>query len=184
MAIENTGRKNVDVEEVKKEANFDSKSNLFTQQDQGKIRTSDEQSTWIPDDAKKSYHDQRLSQSKWSFRLSFWGSIIGFAVLIWSINRGIQVGNPEWAGIVSGIIIESVSALFYTQSNSANEKITKFFAELTQDANRKDAIKLVDKINNTDIRDGVLTKLSLHLVGIDEERICKNTKEICKKHEE
>nr|DAF75692.1 MAG TPA: hypothetical protein [Caudoviricetes sp.] len=119
-----------------------------------------------------------------AFRLGFWGSIVGFAVFIWSVYRGVNAGKPEWSGIVSGAIIESVSALFYTFSNSANDKIIKFFTELTKDANRKDALELVDKIQNDDIKDEVVTKLSLYLVGIDEERICKYTKETCSNRKE
>lgn len=71
---------------------------------------------------------------------------------------------------------------FYTISNSANDKIIKFFAELTKDANRKDALDLVDKIQNQDIKDEVVTKLSLYLAGIDEERICKYIRETCEEN--
>lgn len=179
MEIENTERKDISKKEITTGIIAKEKSISIENKNKGKIGTSKKQSTWVPEDAKKSYHDQRLSQSKWSFWLSFWGSIIGFGVFIWSIYRGVNVGKPEWSGIVSATIIESVSALFYTFSNSANDKIIKFFAELTKDANRKDALEIVDKIQNEHIKDEVITKLSLHLAGIDEERICKYTREIC-----
>lgn len=92
--------------------------------------------------------------------------------------------NPEWGGIVSGVVIEAVSALFYTLSNNANEKISEFFEELTKDSNVKEALKLSDDIDNTEIKDQLKVKLALHLVGINEEKICKNTNEICKKRAE
>lgn len=182
MGIENTERKDISEEKNKTGIIANEKSISIENKNIGKIGSSKKQSTWVPDDAKKSYHEQRLSQSKWAFWLSFWGSIVGFCVFIWSIYRGINVGKPEWSGIVSAAIIESVSALFYTISNSANDKIIKFFAELTKDANRKDALDLVDKIQNQDIKDEVVTKLSLYLAGIDEERICKYIRETCEEN--
>lgn len=139
---------------------------------------------WVPDEAKREYHAQRLTQSKWSFWLSIAGGIIGFCVLIWSIRYGVVNDNPEWGGIVSGVVIEAVSALFYTLSNNANEKISEFFEELTKDSNVKEALKLSDNIDNTEIKDQLKVKLALHLVGINGEKICKNTNEICKKRAE
>lgn len=137
---------------------------------------------WVPDKAKQGYHEQRLSQSKWAFRISIWGSIFGFVIFAWAVKKGIDLGGDiSWIGIVSGAIVEIVSALFYVISSKANEKISEFFKELTIDSNVKDAIKLVDRIEDKKIKDELLTKLSLHLSGIDEDKICKNTQEICKK---
>lgn len=150
---------------------------------QGKTTVSLSKETWIPDSAKQNYHNQRLGQSKWAFRLSFWGSLAGFAIIAWCFKESIASRNVQWVGIISGSVVEVVSALFYYLSNKANEKISEFFKELTIDANVKEALRLVDKVKNDDIRDELLVKLSLHLSGINEERICKNTKEICNNKE-
>lgn len=136
---------------------------------------------WIPDKTKKSYHDQRLAQSKWAFRLSLWGCIAGFIVIFWGMLKGISTDNIEWVAIISGVILDAVAALFFYLNNKASEKISEFFQELTLDLNKKDAQKLVKEIKNDSIRDEVLVKLILHLSGIDDEKICKNTKEICQK---
>lgn len=129
---------------------------------------------------KDDYHDQRLSQSKFAFWLSFYGSIAGFIVIIGSIIAGLITGNEQWPGIVSGIVVESTSVLLYGLSNKANEKISEFFSELTKDGNIEQALNQVDLVKDTKIQDELRVKLSLHLVGIDEERICKNTKTVCK----
>lgn len=134
---------------------------------------------WIPDKAKRGYHEQRLNQSKWAFRLSFCGSILGFAVIVFGIIISARTSNTEWPGIIAGIVIEAVSALFYGLSNRANEKITEFFKELTKDSNVKDATNLCDKVKDDDVRDCLIVKLSLHLSGISEEKICKDFKEAC-----
>lgn len=153
-------------------------SQLNVTDKQLKAKSDDE--PWIPDEAKKKYHEQRLNQSKWAFRLSFWGSIAGFIVLSLSIWWSISTGKVEWAGIVPGTVIEAVSVLFFTLSNKANDKITEFFKELTKDSNVKKSIELIESVKNNDVKDMLIVKLSLYLSGIDEERICKNTNEICK----
>lgn len=137
---------------------------------------------FIPEKTKRTYHEQRLSQSKWAFRLSFWGSIAGFMLIVISLFLSITVENAQWAGLASGTIIEAVSALFYTLSNKANEKISEFFVELTKDSNVSRALLLSEEIKDEKIKDELRVKLSLYLVGIDEEKICKNVNETCKKN--
>lgn len=134
---------------------------------------------WPITKTKQDYHEQRLGQSKWAFRLSFWGSIAGFLLIVIGIVVGIKSNNMEWPEIISGISLEAVSALFYKMSNKANEKISEFFMELTKDENIENAISLSNEIQDVKMKDELKVKLSLHLSGIDEERICKYTKEIC-----
>lgn len=161
--------------------NLDSSSLLNDKEVKAEFKFKDD---WIPDKAKKGYHEQRLSQSKWAFRLSFWGSIVGFLVIVQGIRNSTGLNNVEWAGIISGTVIEAVSALFYGLSNKANEKITEFFVELTKDSNIKSAISLCDKVKDNDVRDSLLVKLSLHLSGISEEKICKDFNEVCNKNKD
>lgn len=85
---------------------------------------------WIPDKAKQNYHQQRLGQSKWAFRLSFWGGLLGFLIIILSLILGLQAGNVQSVGLISGTIVEAVSALFYTLSNRANEKNYRIFSRI------------------------------------------------------
>lgn len=156
--------------------NLDSSSLLNDKEIRSEFKIKDD---WIPDKAKKGYHEQRLSQSKWAFRLSFWGSISGFVIIAMGIRHSTGINNVEWPGIISGIVIEAVSALFYGLSNQANQKITEFFTELTKDSNIKSAIELCEGIKNDDVRDSLIVKLSLHLSGISEDKICKDFKDVC-----
>lgn len=123
---------------------------------------------WSPNNLKKAYHQQRLDQSKWAFWLSFCGSIVGFVVIIAAVIFGLVTDSSEWPGIVSGIIIEAVSALFYELSNRANEKITEFFAELTKEANVNTAVKMCDQVKDDAVRDKLITDLSLKLSDIED----------------
>lgn len=136
--------------------------------------------TTVKDSTKTEYHNQRLGQSRWAFRLSIWSSIVGFIVIILSLYQGLKIGNLQWPGIVLGVIIEGVSALFYALTNKANDKISEFFKELTKDSNIEQAIRLADQIDDSQIRNELKVKLSLYLTGINEDKICKNTRDICK----
>lgn len=165
---------------------FQSEDIAYNTSSTGEFRVSEKGS--LPNETEKmkvEYHKQRLWQSKMAFVLSFAGSIFGFVVIVGSVIWGMWVGNSQWPGIVSGIVVEAVSALFYTLSNKANEKISKFFKELTIDSNIKSALGMADKIeNDSATKNQLYVKLSLHLSGISEERICKNTFELCNKSNE
>lgn len=161
-----------------KKFDFTVEHNSYSPQTKKRKFTADKKGS-ITKKKKEDYHDQRLSQSKWAFRLCFWGSIVGFCVILWSIWYGVKSGDSQWPGIVSGIVIEATSVLFYNMSNKANEKISEFFIELTKDGNTEDAIELIDRVKADDVRDQLCVKLSLHLSGIAEEKICKEFKEVC-----
>ncbi len=154
-------------------------NNTFLHSKENKSQITIADDTWLPDKAKNNYHTQRLKQSKWAFWLSFWGAIAGFAVLIITTFIYIASDNPSAVGYISGIIIEATSALFFTLSNKANEKISEFFDKLTLDSNTTHAMHMTKEISNSDVRDQLLVKLSLHLAGINEDKICKQTIEIC-----
>lgn len=128
---------------------------------------------WIPDSAKPSYHNQRLAQSKWAFCLSFLGCLLGSIMIIMGMCKSINSSNVEWIFITTGIVLEAVAVLFFYLNNKANDKISEFFKELIVDADKKDAQNLIQKIENSDIRDEVIVKLALHLSGIDDEKTCK-----------
>ena len=132
------------------------------------------------EELKLDYHKQRLNQSKWAFYFSIGASFFGFIVIIISIGYGILMKNMQWPGVVSGVVIEAVSALFCGISNSANKKISEFFEQLTKDSNYDKAIDLAERIKIDEIKDQLCVKLSLHMAGLDEDKICKRTIEICK----
>lgn len=138
----------------------------------------------LTDRLKRDYHNQRLNQSKWAFRLSFCGAIIGFIVIIYGLKKSVDTNNTEWITIISGSMVEIIAVLFFYLNNRVNDKISEFFKELIVDSNKKDAQSLIHEIKNSDIRDELIVKLALHLSGINDERICKNVKEICRKTNE
>lgn len=133
---------------------------------------------------KQEYHTQRLQQSRWAFYFSIASCIVGFGVIIFGVGWSVFTKNVEWIIFISGTIVDAIAALFLYLNNKANDKISEFFRELMFDSSKKDAQNLVQKIENREIRDELIVKLALHLSGVDDKKIFKNIKEICKKDNE
>ena len=101
---------------------------------------------------------------------------MGFIVIVGSL-----LANGKWPGVVAGGIIETVSTLFFRFSDNASKRAVEFHNKILTEKNIDAALNLSEKIVDTNIKDELIAKLSLYLVGIDTEKICKNTKEVCKK---
>lgn len=125
--------------------------------------------------AKQDYHIQGLHQAKLSFKFSLISAIIGFCVIIYSAFIIQENGN---IGIIAGVIIETVSALFFYMYKNSNKMMIDFFEKLRKDANTITAVDLTKSIANESIQDELKVKLALHLIGISEENICKNIRDI------
>lgn len=171
--MEFAGNKEMSAEEnvQKNKISLNSDSTVITRELQKPVfRINNDNTVKVTDELKKDYHKQRLAQSKWAFRLSFCGSILGFLVLLWSVYQSVRTGNMQWIGVVSGTVTEGVSALFYNMSNKANEKISEFFIELTKDSKIKDAIRLSNEVEDAKVKDELKMRLSLYLAGIAEDK--------------
>lgn len=131
--------------------------------------------------AKQSYHIQGLNQARCGFYLSIAGAIIGFIIIVISLiliffkNDGVS----SIISMVGGTILESVSILFFSISNKANERVSDSFDKLRLDSNIVNSIELCKTIDDVHIKDEVKVKLALYLVGIKEEHICKYSRESC-----
>lgn len=127
--------------------------------------------------AKENYHSQGLKQAKIGFYFGLVGSAIGLIVIICAL---VFTEDKMW-GTISGIVIEAVSLLIVKVSDKAIDRMGEFFEHLGDDSNKIKAIDLAKGIKNEDTRDELSVKLALFLVGINEEKICKHSKEICEK---
>jgi hypothetical protein len=112
----------------------------------------------------KDYHQQGLAQS----RISFWFSLIfaslGFLLIAVSVIPSKDpVHQQTWIGIVSGTIIDAVSALFFVQSNRAREQMAAFFDKLRADQKLLDALRLCNEIADSELKSRLQTVLALSL---------------------
>ncbi|MBB4799962.1 hypothetical protein HNP37_000001 [Flavobacterium nitrogenifigens] len=119
----------------------------------------------------KQYHAQGLGQS----RISFWFSLIfatcGFAVIAISIlnvdnNKSFLTQPSSIISLISGTIIDAVSALFFVQSNKSRELMSTFFEKLRADRKIEESLKLADSITDENLRSKLKMILSLHFAEI------------------
>jgi hypothetical protein len=112
------------------------------------------------------YHTQSLSQS----RISFWFSLVFATVGFLIIASSVFIYNKEssYIGIVSGTIIDAVSALFFYQSNKARQLMSEFFDRLRADRKLEESLKLCDTIDDPIMRNSLKVKLSLYFSGLED----------------
>lgn len=137
----------------------------------------------------RNYYTQVLNQSGISFTYSLVFAAIGFVVIIFSIvpqdlqftNRNINQPNVnssdntsrleerqnyKWASLISGIVIEAVSALIFVQTNNARKTMIEFSEKIRLDRRLNESLSLIDTIPNEKIQSRVKALLVLNFSGI------------------
>lgn len=116
----------------------------------------------------ENYYSQVLSQSKNSFWFSLVFASIGFVIIIIS---GFLYNSDNMESTVismtSGVIIDSVSALFFVQTKRAQKNMTDFFQKLREDKQYVESKYLCDSISSDKARDALKIQLALNFAGID-----------------
>jgi hypothetical protein len=123
----------------------------------------------------KEYYAQGLAQSKISFWFSLIFAALGFGVIITAlltIDRGASITQQgqSIAALVAGTIIDSVSALFFVQSNRARQLMTEFFDKLRIDRKLDESLNLVGAIGDKELQGRMQALLALNFVEVDELR--------------
>jgi hypothetical protein len=123
----------------------------------------------------KEYYAQGLAQSKISFWFSLIFASLGFGVIITAlltIDRGASITQQgqSIAALVAGTIIDSVSALFFVQSNRARQLMTEFFDKLRIDRKLDESLNLVGAISDKELQGRMQALLALNFVEVDELR--------------
>jgi hypothetical protein len=118
------------------------------------------------------YHTQGLSQSK----ISFWFSIIfaslGFLIIasaLLRVNIGASMSNQAATiiSLISGTVIDAVSALFFVQSNKARHLMTEFFDRLRKDRKFEEALRLADSVKDPSLQSRLQTLLALSFAELN-----------------
>lgn len=118
------------------------------------------------------YYSQVLSQSKISFWFSLIFASIGFTVILLGAFTFVQnnIGSSV-VTMISGVIIDSISALFFVQSKSAQKSMSEFFEKLRLDRGISDSKEICETISDPATKDAIKVRLALHLAGISESLI-------------
>ena len=115
-----------------------------------------------------SYHRNSLAQARISFWFSLISASLGFLVILVGAVVAF-VDNRQASGglaILSGFIIDTVAALFFTQSNQARKSMTEFFEKLRLDRQFNEALRLSESLVNEAKKDDLKAQMALHFSGI------------------
>ena len=116
----------------------------------------------------KNHHEQAIRQSVIQFWFSLIASIVGFIFIIAII---ILSDNIEWyeyiVKLIPGIIIEAVSALFFSQAKATREQASDFLNKLREDRQYAKSIDIINSINDEKLKSMVKAEIALNLCKIN-----------------
>lgn len=115
------------------------------------------------------YHRQALSQAKIQFWFSITAATIGFIWILFAASNINQTNLISYLEIAPGAVIDIVAYLFFRQAEATRERATALYDRLRKDNLQSKAIKLVDSIENQQIKSVVKAQLSLHMAGFDKD---------------
>lgn len=119
----------------------------------------------------REYHSQGIAQSKISFWFSLVFAALGFAVIVsgllsFQADKEFSKQAGSFINLLAGTIIDSVSALFFVQSNKARQLMSEFFDKLRIDRKLKESLRLCGDIHNPDLRDRLRTMIALNFSDV------------------
>lgn len=119
--------------------------------------------------ALSSYYNQALSRANISFWFSLVFASVGFAVIIFAFlsHDSGDIGSTV-IKVISGTVIDAVSALFFYQSTNAQKSMSEFFEKLRQDRLNAEAREMVSEIEDSRIRDSLRCRMILQYAQIGE----------------
>jgi hypothetical protein len=117
----------------------------------------------------KQYHDTGLQQSTVSFYISLVFAAIGFVVIILSwvtADKDLSLSQQGRALLAafSGVVMDTVAALFIVQSNKARALMADFFDRLRSDRKLDQAVAMATELSDQDISSRLKAVLALRLV--------------------
>lgn len=119
----------------------------------------------------KEYHSQGLAQSMISFWFSLAFASIGFLVIVMGLVKidyklPISKQTANFIPIMSGTIIDAVSALFFVQSNRARQLMSDFFDKLRTDRKLDESLALLKQIEDGELKSRVQVLLTLQFSNV------------------
>jgi hypothetical protein len=117
------------------------------------------------------YHSQGLAQSKISFWFSLVFSSPGFIVIIISLltmdkDSALTSQGKTLAGLISGTVIDAVSALFFVQSNKARHLMTEFFDKLRVDRKFEESLQICETVPSPTARSNLKVIMALNFADV------------------
>lgn len=108
------------------------------------------------------YHQQSISQC----RISFWFSIVFAAFGFTIIGISVFTGKSLYLRIIAGTIINTVSVLFFIQTQKTRQMTARYFDKLRHDRRIEESLAVCESISDASLRDTLKLILALHLSGL------------------
>jgi len=119
----------------------------------------------------RQYHAQGLAQSRISFWFSLVFASIGFVIIVISIlliktEISFFEQSQAFITLISGTIIDSVSALFFVQSNKARTLMSEFFEKLRTDRKIVESLRLANEIEDIKMKSKLKSLIATKFAGL------------------
>lgn len=124
----------------------------------------------------RNHHEQAILQASVQFWFSLIASVVGFIFIIAMI---VMANNSQWYEyvfrILPGVVIETVSFLFFKQSSETRERASDFLNRLQNDDQIAKGIVIADSIDDEALKSNIKAQIALHICGISELHIKNDT---------
>lgn len=116
------------------------------------------------------HHKQAITQATVQFWFSLAAAVIGFIFIVVIIMISDSVAWYEYVlKLVPGIIIETVSVLFFSQSKDTRERASDFLNRLREDRQYAKSINIVESITDEKLKAIVKAKIALSMSNVETE---------------
>lgn len=148
---------------------YDAIIQAFSELKQQLVKDKREDPTWsLVEGLINNYHKQALRQASIQFWFSIIAAVVGFGFVINELAFVPSTSATEKViGTIPGIVIDLVAALFFKQAEQTRQRATDLYDRLRTDNERTVAIKLIDSIENENLRSIVKAQLALKIGGVD-----------------
>jgi len=114
-----------------------------------------------------SYHRQALSQAGIQFYFSVVAAAIGFGIIVYIVlTRNTSSEFELVLKSLPGVAISSVAGLFFKQAGETRKRATELYDRLRTDKYMKQAISLVDSIDDFKIKSVIKAQMVLNMAGV------------------
>lgn len=112
------------------------------------------------------YHQQALSQARVQFWFSVTAASVGFIYILYAATRASDGTLAVILNTLPGVVIDAVAFLFFRQAEQTRERATALYDRLRQDSLVENAQRMVESIDEIQVRSLVKAQIALHMSGL------------------
>lgn len=114
------------------------------------------------------YHRQALIQAGIQFYFSVVAAAVGFGIIIYTVLTKSASGEFELVlKTLPGVAMSSVAGLFFKQAAETRQRATELYDRLRTDNQMKEAITLINSIEDAKIKSIIKAQLAMSMAGLE-----------------